>query len=273
MITLAIFFNIITVSSPESHVPEDVLVDAGYQRQQRFTGPRDNVTAIYNDPSGRTLRIGLDLYSEARPKRLVMDPLGPQGDPMPALLSGLEPNLPTGLPLGFDQLWRDGDVTAAATPGSLQVMAKGEREYVIVTFMEAAGADARGNLKIPTRDRSAERELVQRVARHLMARAASRRLEGGRTVSLAGKQVLVRRNSKKSFDHVALDTWASARGWTLNVNPSRATAALTKGSRMIIVPLGSGYVKVDSEWRDAGDLVAEVSGKWFVPLPLLEAAQ
>jgi hypothetical protein len=252
--------------NPESAIPLDVLKSAGFEMSQSMPAPEQGrVIAIFRDESKATVQVHLHVFATERDRLVRMSGRPQDRDPIPAGLEGLYTAFPDGLPFGTDQRWR-------STGGQFQAIGKSPFEFVIVSASGGGYLDPQGSMR--RRPQGAEAsDLTQRVARHLMARAASRRLEGGRTVSLAGKQVLVRRNSKKSFDHVALDSWASARGWALNVNPTRASAALTKGSRMIIVPLGSGYVKVDSEWRDAGDLVAEVSGKWFVPLPLLEAAQ
>jgi hypothetical protein len=224
----------------------------------------DLKTRLTRDRIPATLSVVVQAFDTDRGKKLRLSSLEEADAPgLPSWRPNEQPFPPSGLPIGYDALWSsDGTVFG--------LYAKADREFTLVIFSELPTSDSRGFAKHEPRDRTGDQDLVERFSRHLIANLAGRRLAERRTGALDGKQVLVRRNTLRGFDHVDLQTWAKARGWTLNLNAQRGTAAMTKGDRLVIIPLGSGTIKVGSEWKDAQDLIAQVDGRWYVPMPALE---
>ncbi|MGE0001063.1 MAG: stalk domain-containing protein [Fimbriimonadaceae bacterium] len=147
----------------------------------------------------------------------------------------------------------------------LTIVLDGHHEFVEVSMSYhergAPGDDVQAVI-------SASRVMAEMGARTLLARVVGHRLEQGGTRSYGGCQVSMFgcRLSGRAF--VDLATWASARGWTVSNPASLPSVTLSKEGREVLLPLASVQARVDGEWRDLGDCVAEKDGRWLVPASL-----
>jgi hypothetical protein len=250
------------LASPAQAVPVALIEGQGFRflgntPAARFDGGAGMYFNRQNPSAKLTVNLRTEYHAPSRKLDLFRDPMGP------ASLEGLGPTSPSSLPIGFDWLYRN-------TLGSMQIFARSEREEVSVTYTPAGtfGGSRPGPVNEPT-----AAAFVERVARVTLARAAGLRLEAPRQTQLEGTAVTLRRDASKGIDHVDVRQWASARGWSVQLDSDSTTLTLSRSGKSILLPLASGTMRVGTAWRDAGDVVAQADNRWFAPFKALEDAR
>ncbi len=261
----------------EAHVPIELIYSNGFAHRRSDGLPRTSLSSsqfyVEFRRAGDGVRLSIKLVSFAQSQgktlftpRRVTEPLTGEQELLHLYQSmdNLQAQLPSGVPLGTDQRWRETEIL-------LQVTSKGEHELVIVQTVEPGESDEKGFLRIRPRARTQDKRLVELVSRHCLARWVAHRLGPSSTRQLGGGAVLSAANSLRRFDHVDLSGWAGIRGWQCAIDENLGTATLRKGGRTVLVPLGSSKIKDRSDWVDVGDVIAERDGRWLVPFPALES--
>ncbi len=236
-------------------ISEALLREAGFTRKVRgdwhgyeaWLAKRAGASysAYYGDPTGpRTISVRISLSHRER-TTFTSGVVGP-ASPM-----FWEAGQPSGFKLGFKDF-------SCIAPELVGCNSDSAFEHVSVTMEDAsrppAGLVGRNDLP-----------LLERVVRIAMARAAGLRLETATTALYGGKSVraFLCRISGRKF--VELNGWASAAGWTVSLNQAQTVATLTRPGKVILVPLASQWAKVETQWRNLPDVVAERDGVWYVP--------
>jgi hypothetical protein len=109
---------------------------------------------------------------------------------------------------------------------------------------------------------------IEAALRRTYARVASHRMPPVEPTDVSGRRVgtfQCMRTSQRLFD---LEEWAAARGWAVGKPDSVPAVTLTKEGREVLLPLAAMQARVDGEWRELGDCVAEKDGRWLVPATL-----
>jgi hypothetical protein len=115
--------------------------------------------------------------------------------------------------------------------------------------------------------------VIEASARILLARVVGRRLAGLEPTVLGDDEVrsqLCKFGQLRYFD---LAEWAAARGWTVGKPDSLPSVTLTKEGREVLLPLAAMQARLDGEWRELGDCVAEKDGRWLVPATIDDLAK
>lgn len=115
---------------------------------------------------------------------------------------------------------------------------------------------------------SSSTTLIELGARTLLARVVARRLEPTDPRNIGALAVRQYRCKFSRREFLDLAEWAAARGWAVGSPDKVPCVTLTKGRRTIILPLAAMQAKVDGEWRDLGDVIAEKESRWLVPASL-----
>jgi hypothetical protein len=114
------------------------------------------------------------------------------------------------------------------------------------------------------------REELEYLTRSLLANLVARRLTQPDTLTIGTQSCPTYVETKSSKRVISVKEWATGRGYAFRWNEDTNLIALTKGDQMIIVPLGSRKIKVGSQWRDTGEIIALKEGKVFVRLDAVE---
>ncbi|HZH98595.1 MAG TPA: stalk domain-containing protein [Fimbriimonadaceae bacterium] len=165
-------------------------------------------------------------------------------------------SVPSGLPLGFDTRFKQ-------EGGHLYIVSAGSFEELSIQ-MHLQGKDEKGFYKAFPHDWTSDVKMAERFARVLMARAAGDRLGQPATRSFSGYTASAAVCSKTSRVFVDIREWAGAKGWTVTSNSELGYLSLKKGTSYVVLPLGSGKMKVNGIWRTLSDLVAQKNGRDFV---------
>ncbi|MBS1704469.1 MAG: hypothetical protein JST40_01235 [Armatimonadetes bacterium] len=70
----------------------------------------------------------------------------------------------------------------------------------------------------------------------------------------------------------SLGDWVRARSWSANKNVGHGTCYLTKGTKAILLVMGSSQVKVNGKWVTAKQPTMFFNGDWYADLSVLESA-
>jgi hypothetical protein len=255
MLTLACLLMLGVQAPNVDLISEALLREAGFTRKVRgawhgyeaWLSKRAGAShsAYYRDPTGpRTISVRISLSHRER-TTFTSGVVGP-ASPM-----FWEAGQPSGLKLGFKDF-------SCIAPELVGCNSDSAFEHVSVTMEDAsrpsAGLVGRNDLPV-----------LERIVRIAMARAAGLRLETATTAVFNGKSVraFLCRISGRKF--VELNGWASSAGWTISLNQAHTVATLTRPGRVILVPLASQWVKVETQWRNLRDVVGEKDGVWYVP--------
>ncbi|MCC6403283.1 MAG: hypothetical protein IT207_04670 [Fimbriimonadaceae bacterium] len=115
--------------------------------------------------------------------------------------------------------------------------------------------------------------LVEPSTRTLLARVVASRLEASDDLGIGSNRVPRHTSKFSEREFLDLDEWAAARGWAVSGPDAVPSVTLTKDGRTVLLPLAAMQAKVDGEWRELGDVVAEKEGRWLVPATLDDLAR
>ncbi len=114
------------------------------------------------------------------------------------------------------------------------------------------------------------REELEYLVRTLLANLVARRLTEPGTVMIGNQSCPTYREMESGKRMISVEGWGRGRGHTFRWNEDTNVIALTKANQTIIVPLGSRKIKVGSQWRDTGEIIALKEGKVFIRLDAVE---
>ncbi len=179
-------------------------------------------------------------------------------------LSNFQKEAPSRYPIGTDVLYRD-DLEV------VNLRARSSRERVDISMVEPRGVSNRSVAVIPS-NRAAQIVLIEKVARQVLARSASRRLGSSlESFSLNDRAVRYLTKVGTTERFVDLDDWQLARGFSETFDEKTQVSVMRRGSLEIIFPLASSKVLVNGARKALTDITMQRDGRWYVPLVSLES--
>lgn len=121
------------------------------------------------------------------------------------------------------------------------------------------------------RTEAQDKELAERLARHILSRTAGQRMAAGGQQTVQGVTVNSVRCTRSNRRFVDLRSWCERSGWTVAESSMATVITLRKGAREATIPLGSREVRVNGSWRSGGDIPAIVEGRVYVPVSMIDA--
>lgn len=175
-------------------------------------------------------------------------------------------HMPDGLPAGTSaRQFR------TATSRELSTRSRYERVEVKLRSLRTAAVGDPPEFTLHETDR--DRRLLALLARQVLARVVCYDATDRGKVSIGDEPVQSFTTIRSGTRYLDLADWARARGWTVGKPDSVPSITLTKDGREILRPLAAMQAKIDGEWQELGDVVAEKDGRWLVPASLDGLAQ
>lgn len=173
--------------------------------------------------------------------------------------------IPSGLPIGSDLRYK-------LSPNRLHLITASDSGRVQLTMMAPTRTDEQGSAIVENYDWSKiDGEVVlEKYMRVVVGRLTAHHFGSASNVNAGGAVVsgFKSRDGKRLLGNVS--DWAKKRGWSWTDDP-RGFATLRKGTDWAVLPLGAGKIKINGEWQDLPDLIAEKDGDWYLSASGLSA--
>jgi hypothetical protein len=203
------------------------------------------VTAQRPEGTPARLTVNASMFDEIRQTDQVDVQISPIG------FAGYAKSAPSGIPLGMDLRWSQKE-------SGLDVHVSASGEYLnLSVFLNVTKGS---NYTPPSHDWTEDRQMLERLARRLMARAAGVRLGGFNTRTLAGTSIQSATCTKTNRRFGNLRSYAMNKGWKVAANDDLAYWTLSKGDHYAVIPYGSGRIKFDGTWVKMADVTMEKEG-------------
>ena len=239
-------------------IPIDLLHSYGFELYKRISPPFDREQRerilFRRAADGTSLHIGVRGLPSLKESITPFTDIE-QHDNMALWL--FKPDSPSGVDLGSHSLWY-------YKKGFMRTKIVGRYERVDAQMRMGADVIKSGAVDLSDPNRREDAKKFEVVMRHALARLALRRLSPTSALTINGKSIAQLRDGATGRKFVRLDSWASAKGWGYRWNSLTAMAALTKGSRTVLIPLAARSIKVDGSWKDTGEIIVMKDSGLFV---------
>lgn len=253
--------------------PPPRMIDAGSMHRHGFEelyshetgGKRAHVVSASSEWRSRERRLQFSSRVHVRLNQRVTLPHGDRS--FAARVPVASEATPSGLPFARN-------CAQIATEDRVAIYGSSACVYVEAKLTEYVGSDESGHAKVLGVALDARDSLfVESCARSSMSRAIGCLLASEGTRSIGAAEVAQMGFLHGDPSYFDLVEWAVARAWAVGRPDDVPSVKLTKDGRTILLPLAAMQAKIDGEWHELGDCVAEKDGRWLVPATIDGLAQ